>query len=940
MNHEELLRVIDQLVQSGQTTLDLGAKALSALPPEIGRLTRLKVLLLHNNQLRALPPELAKLTGLEVLGLGGNGLEQLPREVVALNNLTDLYLDGNRLIALPPEIGQLTRLRKLDLARNQVSGIPAEIAKLTGLRFLGLGSNRLVKLPREIGQLENLEELYLDRNQLAVLPPEVFRLRNLATLYLGANPLKGLPPELEQLGGLRKLDLADLDLSELPTFVTRLASMETLFLDNNRLTSFPAEIGRLAKLVILFAGRNRLTKIPPEIGRLINLQKLGLAFNQLTELPPEIGELRSLSKLYLDRNRLAQLPPAIGRLTGLTTLDLAVNQLESLPPEFGDLSGLRKLGLGTNRLAQLPPWVGRLAQLEKLYLDNNLLAGLPPEIGRLTELRELGLGTNRLGELPPEIGGLAKLEELYLDRNRLAGLPPELGLLTGLKVLGLGTNRLTQLPKELGRLTTLTDLYVDNNPLDESFKGLAGRGLGELLAYLRSLEEASEPLYEAKLVFVGEGGVGKTTLLAALRGEPFVENRVTTHGVEVERRSLELDHPDHPGRKIKLNAWDFGGQPVYRITHQFFFSRRALYLLLWHPRLGAEQCDVEGWIQRIKLRVGEEARILIVATHCQSEGRIARIDEARLRRDYGDAIVDFPEVDSKNGYGLNALKGLIARTAAGLPQMGDPLNPRWKASRDEVLAVPDPRVPFGRFAHICARHGLSGQETGTLGALMGMLGWVVYYADDEGLKDELVLRPQWLAKAIGFVLEDRETNRQHGLLEHRRLRQIWYDHGVAGRDRYDPAVHPFFLRLMEKFDISYRLEDVPGCSLVAQLVPEVQPELPWHSDEPPAPPDDRAELRLVCRMKQSSPGLVPWMTVRTHRFATGKYWQRGVFLDHKEHGEAVLELREAGLNAEFTITVRAAYPVYFMSVLQDTLTYLIDQRWRGLKYRLLVPCPE
>ena len=228
-------------------------------------------------------------------------------------------------------------------------------------------------------------------------------------------------------------------------------------------------------------------------------------------------------------------------------------------------------------------------------------------------------------------------------------------------------------------------------------------------AYLRSLKEASEPLYEAKLVLVGEGGVGKTALLRALLGEKFVENLPTTHGIEVERKTLELNHPNLPGAKIKLNAWDFGGQKVYRITHQFFFSRGALYLLPWNPRLGAEQCDVEGWIQRIKLRVGGEARVIIVATHCKTADLIARIDEARLRRDHGDLDLVFHSVDSKTNDGIEDLKVHIARTAAKLPQMGNQLNPRWKAARDEVLALPDSRVPFSRFADVCLRYGLTGQ---------------------------------------------------------------------------------------------------------------------------------------------------------------------------------------------------------------------------------------
>ncbi|MBK9210560.1 MAG: hypothetical protein IPL71_20670 [Anaerolineales bacterium] len=90
-------------------------------------------------------------------------------------------------------------------------------------------------------------------------------------------------------------------------------------------------------------------------------------------------------------------------------------------------------------------------------------------------------------------------------------------------------------------------------------------------------------------MLVGEGNVGKTTLLKALKGPRTTDdgprqNEPTTHGVEIDIHGLKLPHPEKDGVEIQLNAWDFGGQDVYRVTHQFFFSRRSLYLLVWEPR--------------------------------------------------------------------------------------------------------------------------------------------------------------------------------------------------------------------------------------------------------------------------------------------------------------------------------------------------------------------
>lgn len=256
---------------------------------------------------------------------------------------------------------------------------------------------------------------------------------------------------------------------------------------------------------------------------------------------------------------------------------------------------------------------------------------------------------------------LKNLRELKLHNNQLRSIPDDLGNLSQLRALFINHNELDALPPSLGTAWNLSQIMLDGNSLPEAVEASARRGVSSLLSYLRSLLAETRPLFEAKLVLVGEGGVGKTSLIAALNDLEFVEGRETTHGIEM--CALQLPHPRSQDT-ILLNVWDFGGQPVYRITHQFFYSRRSLYLLLWSPRRGAESCDVEGWIRRIRLRVGEEARILVVSTHSETGDRVARIDERTLCRDYGSIIVGFHEVDSKTGAGIKELRAILAEQAS------------------------------------------------------------------------------------------------------------------------------------------------------------------------------------------------------------------------------------------------------------------------------------
>jgi len=676
-----------------------------------------------------------------------------------------------------------------------------------------------------------------------------------------------------------------------------------------------------------------ITEIPECIGQLTNLQQLSFADNQITEIPEFIGHLSNLKKLIIGKNEITEIPGCITQLTNLNFLGLGENQITNIPKFIGQLNNLQVLNLWKNKITEISECVG---QLNKIYF--------------------LNLWKNKITKIPECIGQLVNIQELYLDDNQIIEIPKCISQLTNLKNLDLGDNQITEIPECIGQLANLQKLILDNNPnnpINPVVKSAYQSGLDELKAYLRSIQQPDqrEEFYEAKLVLVGEGGVGKTTLLKALTGKDPQTNEPTTHGVDIAIQALHLPHPQKENVEIKLNSWDFGGQEVYRVTHQFFFSKRSVYLLVWEPRRGVQQCQVEDWLKLLRLRVGDEVRVIIVSTYCQSGQHIARIDKPVLKRDFGDMIVGFHEVDSLvddpatgEKVGIAQLKQIIAETAQDFDQMGVVLNKAWRESRDELLAINKPRISYTEFTTVCSTHGLNDIATKTLADLMHDLGYIVYYSEDERLQDDVVLQPEWLTKAIGFVLEDRTTQEMDGILSDNRLLEVWWENPADGKTRYPSELYPFFLRLMEKYDVSYRLEDGTA-SLVAQHVPQIRPNLPWLPEEEPA--NNRRRIATVCVMEESPPGLISWMIVRTHDYiyqrheADGKthrlHWQKGMFLRNKTHGEAMLELRDRELH----LYTEAVWPEYFTNILQQTLQKLISDTWPGLegRYYFAVPCP-
>ena len=278
-----------------------------------------------------------------------------------------------------------------------------------------------------------------------------------------------------------------------------------------------------------------------------------------------------------------------------------------------------------------------------------------------------------------KVAQFINLRTLYLSKNRLTELPREIAQLRNLRTLDVSGNQLNALPSELADLLSEgLKLELAKNPLAEPFPEIAGRGTNAIVTYLRSLKDAV-PQYEAKILLLGEGNVGKTSLVAALRDDPFVGDRPTTHGIEI--LPLTMRHPDKDAI-MTMRTWDFGGQEVYRITHQFFFSRRALYLVVWNAREGQEQDEVEGWLRRIRLRVSQDAKIIIVATHCDE--RHPDLDYPYLKKMFPGLLVGRYEVDNLSSRGVPELRTGLAIHAANLPQMGQLISPRWTAVREEV----------------------------------------------------------------------------------------------------------------------------------------------------------------------------------------------------------------------------------------------------------------
>jgi len=645
---------------------------------------------------------------------------------------------------------------------------------------------------------------------------------------------------------------------------------------------------------------------------------LKLSVKQLTSLPPEIGQLTNLTELNLTGSQLTSLPPEIGQLTNLTELNLTGNQLTSLLPEIGQLTNLTELNLWRNQLTSLPPEIGQLTNLTELYLGGNQLTSLPPEIFQLKNLTGLYLFYNQLTSLPPEIFQLTNLTELNLSENQLTSLPPEIFQLTNLTELNLSENQLTSLPPEIVQLKNLTELDLSYNPLKSPPPEVVEKGTKAVLEFLRGVAESETTRFIAKLLLVGEGAVGKSSILRRLRGEEFDPNLETTHGIDV--REYQLPHPDQKDIDITLNTWDFGGQQIYNATHQFFLTLRSVYLIVWSARSGMEQGRIEYWLETIK-SLAPDSPVILVATF---------IDERNPDINFQALKARFPQlyanlsISNKTGKGLDELKRTVARAAADLPHMGKPWPKNWIDIEGAIKDCEEHNIDLKEYLSLCRNYNVTDEVAqGTLGDTLHFLGDILYYREDPVLSNMVVLKPNWITKAISLVLTNEIVKEKDGLLDHKSVPSIW--------STYLPSLYPPFLRLMERFDLSFQIPTKEGFSLIPQLLPYEPPSL---KPFPEAPAEGEPCLKMVYDLSFVPAGVMSWFIVRTHQYTTNKHWRDGVFLHYEDH-YALVELSESA--RQISLEVWGSTPQNFFVVLMHSMDVILD-RFPGLDIKRMIPC--
>ncbi|MCI5208582.1 MAG: hypothetical protein D3910_07275, partial [Candidatus Electrothrix sp. ATG2] len=350
-------------------------------------------------------------------------------------------------------------------------------------------------------------------------------------------------------------------------------------------------------------------------------------------------------------------------------------------------------------------------------------------------------------------------------------------------------------------------------------------------AYLKSLvrkeELAESSLNRVRVIFLGYGATGKTSLIRVLNNEKVVEGKEPmTAGIDI----LDWQVPDSD---ITAHFWDFGGQVMTHATHQFFLRSQCLYILVLDGRteINANE-QAEYWLDHVRAFGGDSPVMLIgnKADLCP-----VNLDMARLRDKHSNVIDFYPlsctryRADYAPHFQRFQADLLQQIRAVGMHGIRF-LKPHFTVLQELISrSGRDSFLRKSAYENLCKDKGVAEQgdlDRDWLLDLLDKLGVVLHFPDIADL-DSLILNPRWLTYGVYRLLYSEAAQQAKGRLKEQEIISILSRKKVLDNTgnalSYQGGKAGIVIRAMERFRLCFRCRLDPDLLIIPALLETDQP---------------------------------------------------------------------------------------------------------------------
>ena len=600
---------------------------------------------------------------------------------------------------------------------------------------------------------------------------------------------------------------------------------------------------------------------------------------------------------------------------------------ENVLKEINDAERKGKLilTLSNSDLYEIPENIFNLEKLRHLSLSSNHLESISHKISLIYFLRWLDLSANKFKEIPIELFDLQYLQILALNNNNISYIPSEITKLHHLKTLDLENNNIKVVPKELIFLPNLISLNLKGNPIQIPPVEIVEQGIKAIRNYYLELEgEETDYLHELKLLFVGEGRVGKTSLANSLiLNDYLLDNEKTTEGIDIKKWVIQKEKLNSK-KNFRVNIWDFGGQEIYHDIHHFFLTRRSIYLLVTETRKEDKHEDFYYWLNIIKT-LGDNSPIIIVLNKCDLPTKEIPIEQYKS---IFKNIVSLEKVSCKPKHKdrIETLKKTIYRIISDqkyMPHIGTPLPKAWVEIRKELEKLNhegEISITLNDYLEICRKYNRNEKSALYLSRFFHDLGVFLHFQDDIDLRDTIFLNHKWVTDAFYKILDNEKVKSNFGIFTSSDILNIWKGNNYNGKRRDLLA-----LLKNKKFEICYKINE--NKYLAPKLLKVDKIAFDWVRDS-----DD---IIIEYQYKFMPKGILPRFIVKRNQdIFENKCWRYGVILEYEKTKALVVENY---FERKLIIKIAGENKKKFLTIIRKTIQE-IHSSFSNLKLTEYIQC--
>lgn len=614
--------------------------------------------------------------------------------------------------------------------------------------------------------------------------------------------------EHQQLASVTSITLKHI--IALPRNIGLLTSVTNLDLSYNRKLSDISALSRMKELTNLDLGYTRVRDISALKG-MKGLTNLDLGYTLVSDISPLSG-LTELTNLNLSHNGYLSDISALSGLTGLTNLDLSGTGVSDISALSG-LTRLISLDLRGTNVSNISALSG-LTGLINLDLSECWSLTDISTISELTRLSNLDLSYNfKLSDISA-LSGLTGLNNIDIRGLRLSMIPEA--------VIDLGLEFISdKYPKGPG--IYIYDLKLTNQPIE-----IFSQNREIIVEYFESLKE-EKPVNECKVIFLGDGGAGKTLMIERLmrEGEQIPEfDGESTPGICISSKKYKIGD-----EKIELHFWDFGGQAIMHSMHRLFLTNRTLYVVVTNARDNKASEQAWYWIRNIKSFANGAPVLLVINQKDQNPS--VNINENGLLAEYPDLkgvrIISALK-DEKEEF-LLEVRDEICRIVSDMETVHTPFSKPWLSLMNDLQEMPEDYITSDEFHLKCQDNGV-GTKAELLDQIIRWyqdLGVCFYSAKHPVSKQYMVLKPRWLLNALYILVFNGREYAKNGIISETdihelickkvsddNIKKVWPE------IQYQPQEIQYIINVLLNFNLIYRLE--PERFFIPMLCDENEPK--------------------------------------------------------------------------------------------------------------------